>query len=214
MKLPSKSTIQFTHGADGSVQMEGRADVSLLKVQKPQGYTPFLWMDQLSLPRFQEDWEWAAHPKGLSRRHLRFILADESPLRTPGQRTYDPSKILVQYPPDYYALTLSHTGFIIGFTQPEALIPSERREDWLALGIRIPETTVGQCLIFKAVLYESPLADAAWRGIERGILTHSCAVLADFDPDQNMPGTLREVAIGPSEEVGCSGAKILQHWEA
>ncbi len=79
-----------------------------------------------------------------------------------------------------YRFTLGHTGFVIGLC--------EVRQQ-------------GECLVGDAILYDSPLADIAWHGIQHAIFTHSCSVLADGN-------TLIEVALTTQEEAVYSDATL------
>ena len=65
-----------------------------------------------------------------------------------------------------------------------------------------------------AELYDSPLADFAWLGLERKIFTHVCAVLNQTPEDPFGTGDLVEIALVSELEAGCPGAKILRTWEA
>lgn len=71
-------------------------------------------------------------------------------------------------------------------------------------------TVPGRC----AELYDSQLAAVAWRGLEQGIFSHSCAVVSQRPENADGTGDLIEVALVSEAEAACPGARVLRHWEA
>lgn len=210
--FPSKSPLQFQHLPGGQVQLAGRADVLLL-VHQEQATAKFPeWERTLELPIYQQHWEEWAVPRGMSRRQLRFVLCDESPTKQVGSWRIQPGRIRFAEPLSQggFLLTLGHSGFCIGVVYALTLATKETIP---LLGLDVPDWVEGDCLIGQAVLYESKLADAAWRGTQQGILNRVCAVV--FMEPNEPPGTgaLVEVALVSEAEAACPGARILKTWE-
>lgn len=205
-ELITKSPIQFSHQADGTVQLAGRPDV-VLKVHQDQAQaiTP-AWERTLGLPIYQEEWDALAIAHGLSGRFIQFVLCDESPTKHVGHVPLQPAKIRVH--PARYHFTLSHTGYVIGSAFPVLLIPKD-----LAQANR-PDFVEGDCLVGTCELYDSPLANLVWRGLEQKIFSHTCAVLSQTAEDPDGCGDLVEIALVSAPEAACRAAKVLRHWEA
>ncbi|MEP6890612.1 MAG: hypothetical protein ABI955_07960 [Nitrospirota bacterium] len=77
-----------------------------------------------------------------------------------------------------------------------------------------PELVEGDCVVGQAELYDSPLADIAWRGLERKIFSHVCAVVSQTPEDPFGTGDLVEIALVSEPEAACPGARVLKTWEA
>ena len=207
--LPTKSQIQFEHRPDGTVGLVGRPDV-VLQVHEDQAHADFpAWETELRLPRFEEQWNAMAEGTGvvsLSFRFIRFILADQSPTKHAGHRPLQPGGIrfplLACYP-----LILGHRQYVIG--QCSLLMLHSK-----GTGVNVPSFVEGDCVIGTAELYNTPLADIAWRGLERNIFTHTCAVLNQKPEDLFGAGDLLEIALVSEAEAACPGAQILKTWEA
>ena len=67
-------------------------------------------------------------------------------------------------------------------------------------------------MIGEAQLYDSPLADIAWRGLQQGIFSHTCAVLAQEPDESDGTGSLAEIALVSEAEAACPGVRILKTW--
>jgi hypothetical protein len=207
--LPTKSQIQFEHRPDGTVGLVGRPDV-VLRVHQDQAHADFpAWERELGLPQYQEQWDALAEGTGvinLSCRFMRFILADESPTKHAGNQPLQPAHIRFD-PTARYPLILGHRQYVIGACSLLMLHPKESRED-------VPDFVKGDCVGGIAELYDTPLADIAWRGLERNIFSHMCAVLNQKPEDPDGAGDLVEIALVSEAEAACPGARVLKTWEA
>lgn len=205
-ELPSMSPLQFQHLVDGAVQLVGRPDVTLKLVGGKASAVFPEWERTLGLPTYQEQWEALAIARGLSSRFLEFVLCDESRTKLIGNWRNQPARIRFQ--PGWHRITLGHTGFIIGKCYALTLHPKEP-----ATGhVKRPDFVEGDCLIGYAQLYDSPLADIAWRGLREHIFSHACAVVAQQPDDPDGTGDLQEIALVSEAEAGCPGARILRTW--
>jgi hypothetical protein len=156
------------------------------------------WFAELEIPKHWETIETMAKPRSYSWRKVRFVIGDESPTHFPGhwrQRPQDWTYTLNGQP-----LTLSHFPFIIGVVQ----------KVWRGSPQEAPDAE-GVCVVGEALLYDSPLADAAWRGIERGIFGAVSPIL--IRPLADPPGAGYVYAIGLTDQPVCPGAKILKTWD-
>lgn len=201
----SKSPLQFEHRPDGSVQLAGRPDVTL-KTHEQQATATFPdWYRQLGLPTYQEQWDAMSRATSLNERFLQFVMCDESPTKHAGNVPLRPAHIRV--PLVRYRLTLSHTGYVIGEVYPVLLIPKD-----LAQASR-PDFVQGDCIVATAELFDSALADIAWRGVRQGIFSHACAVVAQQPGDPDGAGDLVEIALVSEREAACPGARVLKWFE-
>ncbi len=211
MNLPSQSPIQYQHLDDGQIQLAGHPEVNLLVPEGQAAAVRPEWEASIGFPVYQEHWvEWSV-AKGLSGRCLRFVLCDESLTNHVGHWRFQPQRIRIAAPQGRYLLTAGHRGFCIGVVYGVQLA---MKETGLGLDMEWPEWIEGDsCLIGQAMLYESRLADAAWCGVQRGILDRVCAVVS-MQPDEP-PGTglLEEVALVSEPEAACPGARVLKTWE-
>jgi hypothetical protein len=132
-------------------------------------------------------------------------VADESPTLLPGAIRLQPKQYL--FYPRGQMLTMAHLGFAIGVLD----------RVWLAEPGEIESGLVdGSAILGEATLYDSALADAAWRGIQQGIFGHTCGVVkfmrltrpSGFVWKKDL---LMEVAI--LDRPGCQNARILRKWE-
>jgi hypothetical protein len=205
--LVVKSPIQFEHRPDGSVQLAGRPDVTL-KTHEQQATATFPdWYRQLGLPTYQEQWDALAVATSLNERFIQFCLCDESPTKHAGNVPLQPALIRV-HPVQRYRLILGHTQYVIGEANMVLLIPRSLTQ------ANRPGFVTGDCLVGTAELYDSKLADLAWRGLQQGIFSHSCAVVAQQPGDPVGAGDLVEIALVSEAEAACPGAKVLRWWEA
>ena len=137
---------------------------------------------------------------------MRFILADQSPTKHAGHLSLQPGRIrfplLARYP-----LILGHRQWVIGECSLLMLHSKEA-------GVNVPSFVEGDCVIGIAELYDTPLADIAWRGLARNIFTHTCVVLAQRPEDPAGAGDLVEIALVSEAEAACPGARVLKTWEA
>ena len=167
------------------------------------------WQQELELPTYQEEWEAMATVRGMSLRHVRFIVMDQSASRLPGHARLQPKAVIL---PSTCPFELGHTGFVIGnvygfvtgFDELRELIPS-------LFNIEIPTEPEGDFIIGTARLFDSALAQKAWEGLQLGIFTHVCPMI--FTPAES-PGMQRlaQVSLVPGDFVGCEGARILTTW--
>ena len=77
----------------------------------------------------------------------------------------------------------------------------------------IPASVEGDCIIAQAQLFDSPLAEKAWKALERGIFTHVCPMILRDNREPLGTGMLVEVSLATDDNPGCPGARILKHWE-
>ena len=207
------SPIQYVQQPDGRIALEGLPNVTAQAIKEQGTVQGRDWQQELGLPHFYEDWEIMARPRGLtSGRRIRFVLMDESRTKFPGHPRLQPQHVQIPYPMRC-PLTISHTGFVVGTVNSFLLIAQEDREALKGLGIEPPDFTEGQWILSEAELFDSPLADTAWQGLQKQIFTHTCPVLF-AKPDTAMgAGELIEVALTPGDYPGCPGARILKTWE-
>jgi hypothetical protein len=167
------------------------------------------WQTELSLPTYAEEWAQWAEVRGMSTRSVRFIVMDQSESRLPGHTRLTPQTVTL---PDTVPLELGHSGFLIGvvhafvtgFDEVRAMIPD-------LFNIEIPDPQPeGDYIIGTARLFDSPLANAAWRGLQRGIFSHVCPMVLTAERVE----TLVQVTLTPGDYVGCTGARVLATWEA
>lgn len=179
---------------------------------------PRNWLNELGLPANHEDLEILARPRGLSARRLSFILVDESPTRFPGQPRLNPEKIGL---PPAVQLELGHIGYAIGTVDYFAPLLQSRKlsssdDPVLLQGIApsaTPFSPEGDFIFAIAKLFDSPLAEAAWRGVEEGIFTHACPIIYRRPDEPAGGGVLIEVSVVGQEFPGCPNARILRRWE-
>lgn len=205
------SSIQnYTRHPDGTLTLEGLPHV---RVDAIQGQGAVVGRDiarELGLPIYFEDWEAMAKARGLSRRMVRFILADESRTRLEGCPNLQPRLISL---PQSCGLEFGHHGFLVGAVCTFFLGYKEYWEDLKNIGVEVPSSVEGDCIIAQAQLFDSPLADKAWEALERGIFTHVCPLILRKDAEPMGTGQLVEVSLTTDDYPGCPGAKILRWWK-
>lgn len=155
-------------------------------------------LTELGIEKSMARLEEMAKPRGFSWRRMTFVVADESPTRLPGHWRQRPQDYT--YPPSGLPLTFGHTHLLIGVCQ----------QVWLGQPNEITGVE-GACLVGDALLYDSDLADAAWRGIAQGLFTGVCPVA--IRPTTDPPGAGQIMAIGLSEDPWCPNAKIVRVWD-
>jgi hypothetical protein len=207
------SPIQYVHHPDGRITLEGLPNVTVETILEPGAVPVRDWQQELKLPIFHEEWELMGRPRSLtSGRRIQFVLMDESRTRLPGQPRLQPHRLMalsrMKCP-----LTLSHTGLVVG-TVYTFLLVSDHRVARSLLGMEPPDFTVGHWILSEAELFHSPLADAAWQGLQAQVLTHACAVLLAKPGEAIGGGQLIEVALTPRHYPGCQNARVLKTWEA
>jgi len=167
---------------------------------------------ELGLPKYFEEWELMAKPRGYSSRHIQFIIADELPTQFPGRYRFQPQRITL---PNTCHLGFGHHGFVVGTVHPFLLGFDELRELVAAMfDFEIPKEMQGDYLIGQATLFHSPLADKAWDGLRLGIFTHVCPLVLRKVDEPVGTGQLVEVSLRTADYPGCSGAKIIKMWDA
>ena len=206
------SPIQYVHQPDGRIALEGLPNVQVVTIQEQGAVQGRNWQQELGLPTYHEEWEEMARPQSLtSGRRIQFVLMDESVTRLQGNPRMQPHRIMLPYPMRV-PLTLSHTGFVVGTVNSFLLIPEHDREALKILGMDQPDFTEGQWILSEAELFDSPLADTAWQGLQAQIFTHTCPVLLTMQGEPIGGGELIEVALTPGDYPGCSNARVLKTW--
>lgn len=205
MNLPTRG-LQYVQDTQGGWGVQQAPNTPTFTVQDSEPVRD--WLAELDLPKDWAKLEAMAQPRGMSTRRLRFILVDESLTTMPRVPRFKPQQ-WVFFPGESYRFTLAHLGFVIGSVDTI----------WRAKpGELEPGTVEGAAILAEALLYQSPLADAAWRGIQLGIFGHACGVVhmwraplpdgsGEFAKDE-----LLEVAL--IDRPGCQNAKILRTWES
>lgn len=203
MSLPTKG-LAFSRTADGTVGVASHPGVPTIVPEETELLRD--WLAELDLPKDWPQLEALAQPRGLSRRRLRFIIADEGPTLFPGGRRLQPKRHL--FYPHGQVFALAHLGFAIG--QMTAVWLAEPKD---LEGIEYERSA----LLGEAVLYDSRLAERAWKGIEEGIFAHVCGTSKIMTLTQRSGAVwqkdlLLEVAL--IDRPACQNAKILKAWEA
>jgi hypothetical protein len=170
------------------------------------------WLEALGLPASYAALEPLAVADGWSERRIRFVVADEGPHRLPHRGPFRPEEWV--YDLDRMPLTFAHVPLVIG----------EVEEIRIGLAREAP-FAVRQFGIGTARLYHSPLADAAWQGIVRGIFAHTSPALIERTASADRPDLLAEEIdiirrrptwielqeIGLAPEPIIQNARILEH---
>jgi hypothetical protein len=102
---------------------------------------------------------------------------------------------------------------VIGEVRSFYSVHRDSRETVRAMGVDVPNYVDGHCLVADAQLYDSRLAETAWDGIERGILSHVCPVVFRQHHEPMGAGQLVEVSLTTDYFPGCRNARILKAWE-
>lgn len=216
--FPHLSQFQFEQRQDGKMGIKGHPSVILETVEGQGRVTGRDWQSELFLPKYREDWEALARPRGLSARRVSFVLMDEAPTNQKGHPRLRPEMIEL---PTSCQFELGHTGFVVGIVNYFVpLLRSQKlsRSDEPMLlpssePLSLPFTPEGSFVIAYAQLYDSPLAEAAWLGITRGIFSHACPVIFKPFGAPASTGTLLQVSLVPGDFPGCPNARILRQWE-
>ena len=192
-----KSHIQrYIRNADGTFSIEGQPGVTVIG----QGQTERpAWEFELGLPVYEHEWQALAAHSDLSAKHLEFVLADESANRIPGNRPFQPRKLIC---PAICRLELAHSSFLIG-----SVFDFRLRAAGKVSG------TIGEAITAKAVLWNSALAAKAWEGVKRGVFSHACVVLLTPQGGELGTGHIMEVTLTTEVAAGCQNARILKSWE-
>jgi hypothetical protein len=142
----------------------------------------------------------------LSRRFVQFVACDQSRTKFMEHWRWQPASI--RFDPGYYHVTQGHSTYVIGRCYALTRHPKEPARG----SVTLPNFIEGECVIGYAVHYGSPLADVAWRGLQHGIFSHACAVVAQQPDDPDGVGDLKELALVSEVEAGCPGARFLKMW--
>lgn len=203
-----KSQFQYLHQSDGSITLDGFPNVQLATVAAQGLVVGRNWQHELELPTYQEEWEQWARPVGMSLRHVRFIVMDQSESRLPGHRRLNPQAIVL---PEQVPLELGHSGFLIGYVYSFVCGFDEMREMVPSLfNFQIPDPQPeGDFIVGTARLFDSRLSDVAWRGLQREIFSHVCPMVFMNEGAER----LVQVTLTPGDFVGCPGARVLATWE-
>jgi len=213
--LEHLSVIQLQHQTDGSFQVKGSPHIKYVGVEGQGTVVQREWWNELRLPTYREDWEDIARAKGLSSRQIWFVVLDEAEARLPGRPRFKPERIIL---PPSCQLELAHTGFVVGLAfgfNPRWIIPRGGKPDDPSLSL--PPDIEGGCIIGTALLFDSPLADAAWEGLQRGIFSHVCPTLGELSTlpaDYADCRCLIQVSLTTSDFPGFVNAKILKMSES
>lgn len=207
------SAIQILRQQDGSMQIKDLPHVNVETIQEQGAVTGRNWQRELGLPTYYEEWEAMARIRGLSARHIRFVLMDESATRLPGNPRLQPQKVTLPAT-STCPFELGHTGFVVGVVYTFLLGFDELRTQIPSMfGFELPKGLEGDYIIGQAQLFDSLLADKAWEGLQRGIFTHTCPVLFRQTEEPAGTGQLVEVTLTPGDYPGCPGAGVLKIWD-
>jgi hypothetical protein len=202
---------QYLHQPDGSITLEGRPELAIEVIEEQGRATGRNIEAELGLPKFFEEWEAMAQPRGLSGRRIQFIALDESETRFPGHYRFQPRRITL---PNACHLEFGHRGFLVGIVHPFLLCFDELCALTHSLsGIELPKEMKSDYIIADATLFDSPLADKAWDALRLGIFTHVCPLVARMGEEPAGTGQLVEVSLVAGDYPGCPGAKILKMWD-
>lgn len=175
------------------------------------------WRDELDMPTDYEAWLVMSRIRGLSSRHLRFVLMDESAPRFSGNPRLQPQKTTLSHT---CPIELGHTGFVVGFVYTFILGFDELRTEIPSMfGFELPRGLEGDFIIGQVRLFDSLLAEKAWLGLEQGTFTHVChAHLCPLlsGPSYKPVSTpqIIEVSLTTDDSHGYPGARVLKTWEA
>jgi hypothetical protein len=216
--LEHLSPLQFIKKPDGTMGLKGQPSVTLETVEGQGQVKGRDWQSELFLPKYREDWEALARPRGLSARRVSFVLMDEAPTNQKGHPRLRPEMIEL---PTSCQFELGHTGFVVGIVNYFVpLLRSQKLscsdEPVLLPSLEpfsIPFTPEGSFVVAHARLYDSPLAEAAWLGITRGIFSHVCPIIFRPFGAPADTGTLLQVSLVPGDFPGCPNARIMRQWE-
>ena len=116
---------QYDHQPDGSIGLVGRPDVGIEVIQDQGRVTGRNIEAELCLPKYFEEWEVLAKPRGLSRHQIQFIVMDQSKTRFPDRYRFQPQRVTL---PSTCHLEFGHRGFVVGIVHTFLLGFEELRE--------------------------------------------------------------------------------------
>lgn len=202
---------QFSHHPDGSITLEGHPEIELDVLDEQGKITARNIEAELGLPKYFEEWEELAKPRGLSRRQVQFIVMDESETRHPGHYRFQPQRITL---PNTCHLEFGHRGFVVGTVHPFLLGFDELRSQVHSMfEFDLHEELRSDYIIGQATLFDSPLAEKAWDALRLGIFSHVCPLVLRRIDEPAGTGQLVEVSLVDGDYPGCPGAKIFKLWE-
>jgi len=131
---------------------------------------------------------------------LTFVLMDESKTNLVGHPRMQPKQIAL---PTQCSLELGHSGFLIGSLYGYFL-------GRLPPGFNVPLPTLeGDFIIGMAHFFDSPLAEKAQEGLQRGIFTHVCPVVWSPPGAPVGTGMLTQTTLTTGDYPGCPHARVL-----
>lgn len=202
---------QYDHQPAGSITLDGHPGVAIEAIEDQGRVTGRNIEAELGLPKYFEEWEEMAQPRGLSGRRIQFIVMDESETRFPGHYRFQPQRITL---PTTCSLEFAHHGFLVGIVHPFLLGFDELCSLTHSMsGIELPKEMKSDYVIGEATLFDSPLADKAWDALRLGIFSHVCALVLRTGEEPAGTGSLVEVSLVAGDYPGCPGAKILKMWD-
>lgn len=174
------------------------------------------WRAELGMPIDYEAWLVMSRIRGLSSRHIRFVLMDESAPRLSGNPRLQPQKATLSHT---CPIELGHTGFVVGFVYTFILGFDELRTEIPSMfGFELPRGLEGDFVIGQARLFDSLLAKKAWQGLQQGTFTHVCHAhlcpLLSGPSYTPGPPQIIEVSLTTDDSHGYPGARVLKTWEA
>ena len=174
------------------------------------------WADELGLPIDYLEWLVMSKIRGLSARHIRFLLMDESTPRSSSNPWLQPQTVTL---PQTCPIELGHSGFVVGFVYAYFVGHTELRAEIPSMfGFELPSGLAGDFIIGQARLFDSLLAEKAWQGLQQGTFTkvchaHICPLLSGPSDKPVSPPQLIEVSLMTDDSHGYH-ARILKTWEA
>jgi hypothetical protein len=203
---------QYNHQPNGTITLEGLPGVDIEVIEEQGRVTGRNLEAELGLPKYFEEWEELAKPRGLSRRYIQFILMDQSATRFPDRYRLQPKRVTL---PSTCHLEFGHRGFVVGIVHSFLLGFEELREQIPSMfSVELPEEVEGDYIVAQATLFDSPLAEKAWEALQRGIFTHVCPLIFRKTGEPAGTGQLVEVSLVDGDYPGCENAKVLKTWEA
>ena len=203
---------QYDHQPDGSIGLVGRPDVGIEVIQDQGRVTGRNIEAELGLPKYFEEWEVLAKPRGLSRRQIQFIVMDQSETRFPDRYRFQPQRVTL---PSTCHLEFGHRGFVVGIVHTFLLGFEELRERIPSMfSVELPEEVEGDYIVGQGTLFDSPLAEKAWDALRLGIFTHVCPLVFRKIDEPAGTGQLVELSLVAGDYPGCQNARVLKTWEA
>ena len=203
---------QYTHQPDGSITLEGRPDVAIEVIQEQGRVTARNIEAELGLPKYFEEWEILAKPRGLSSRQVQFIVMDQSETHFPDRYRFQPQQIAL---PSTCHLEFGHRGFVVGVVHTFLLGFDELRAQIPTMfNVELPKDLEGDYIVGQATLFDSPLAERAWDALRLGVFSHVCPLVFRKIDEPAGTGQLVEVSLVDGGYPGCQNAGVLRTWEA